>query len=472
MVSAGRRSSGAPPLGGFELSPPIGRFEAQSAGEFEGAEPPLLRVGGAGAPMLDTKGTSQHFVPSRARVFHPVRMSEREYRRKLAAEFELHASTLPKGRVRRKWTKKAQQVRGCGSLVAVRRCGDCGTDLVGTARLLTSCQLRSCPTCARFMANEARQKARALIEHLGETAGMDYYSMTFTARFKKADPAEFEIERLMERCKAVKQAVSYVWKRVLKKRPGAGMMAALEVGPGGGAHIHALYYGPRADVNVVRMAWLEKIPDSPQVKIKDVKDVQKSVPEVFKYMVKGASPKTDDAVGERMDPRLAARVEIALHGKRRVEAYGCFRGVDLEEEPPEENPEPLACTSCNNTEGPFPQHLVSRQSWAADHPTWRVKMSRTGALKHQGDTNDKCTAAIRERLTAGGEALFFSRRDSGAGRSEPEDGAQRDSGRQHQGRESRACHSDSPDRSTSVAGLLNRSQCDPVRIGTVLGLDD
>ena len=378
IAPVGRRNSGAPPLGGFAGPPAIGRPEAPGAGEFEGAAPPPRGVGAAGAPMLDTKGTSARSVPSRARVFREVRLSERQFREGVAAELERLASEKPKGKTRRSLRKKAQRVRECGQFVLVRDCGRCGDAIADTARLLTTCQARCCPTCARYLANEARQKACALIDAIKPISGGAFFMLTFTARFDPTDPAEFEQAALRARCQRVKQGAAYVWRRVLKHE-GAGLMTGLEVGPGGVAHVHAVYYGRWQDVNVIRAAWLEKVPDSPQVRVDQIKDPKRKVPEVFKYMVKCASPKADGSAAKGVDPRLAARVESALHGLRRAEPYGAFRGMDIEEEPAAEEPTAIACESCGNTSGPFPERPVPRAEWARRHPGRRLQMSRFGA---------------------------------------------------------------------------------------------
>jgi hypothetical protein len=163
------------------------------------------------------------------------------------------------------------------------------------------------------------------------------------------------------------------------KHPGAGFITALEVSPHGMAHIHAIYYGRYQDVNVIRAAWLEKLPDSPQLQIKALANPEDAVPEVFKYMMKLASPRSDERAGYWMDPVLAARVEVALSGKRRAESYGAFRGVKLDDEPPEESPVKLRCEACGNTER-FGQCLVSRRTWQREHINAPLRLSRTGVV--------------------------------------------------------------------------------------------
>jgi hypothetical protein len=145
-------------------------------------------------------------------------------------------------------------------------------------------------------------------------------------------------------------------------------------------HAHAIYYGRYQDVNVIRAAWLEKLPDSPQLRIDRVAKPEDAVPEVFKYMMKLASPRSDERAGYWMDPILAARVEVALSGKRRSESYGAFRGVKLDEEPPEEQATDLRCDACGNTER-FGQCLVQRRIWQQEHAGAAIRLSRTGVVQ-------------------------------------------------------------------------------------------
>lgn len=117
----------------------------------------------AGDPSLDTKGTSAPSVLARAAVFHGVRRSERRYRYEAKLEFDRMSAAVPKGRVRRRLKRKGERMLQCGSMVGVQQCRGCGDDQVSTARLITTRQLRCCPTCARYLANAAREKARALL---------------------------------------------------------------------------------------------------------------------------------------------------------------------------------------------------------------------------------------------------------------------------------------------------------------------
>lgn len=435
MVLAERPATGVPPLGGFDS---IGLSEALCAGEHEGAEPPRRGVALSGAPMLDTKGTSEEVVPARAPLFRERRLTEAQFRNQVANELNEIASAMPAGKLRRRFKRQANRLRECGQLISVRTCRDCGTNVPSTARVLTTCQLRSCPTCARYMANAARSKGRQLLDQMTKTPGCSFFALHLSSRFDPSDPAAFAINAIAARCKSVKEAAKYVWNRVLK-HPGAGFITAIEVAPGGMAHIHAIYYGRYQDVNVIRAAWLEKLPDSPQIRIDALAKPEDAVPEVFKYMMKLASPRNDERAGYWMDPVLAARVEVALSGKRRSESYGAFRGVKLDAEPPPEQPSELRCESCGNTER-FGQCLVPRKTWHREQPNARLRLSRTGVVQRieeartrsqhddrraQPRTTDPTEpGATSEACVQRGRACRFPGR-------EPKDGPRRHHGWQH-----------------------------------------
>jgi hypothetical protein len=415
-----RPETGAPPLCGFAS---IGHPEALCAGEFEGAAPPR-RGGAAGAaPMLDTKGTSDETVPPRAPLFRERRLTEAQFRNQAANELDQIGGAMPAGKLRRRFKRQANRLRECGQLISVRTCRDCGSNAPDTARLLTTCQLRLCPTCARYMANAARSKGKELLRQMTRTSGCRFFALHLSSRFDPSNPAEFTIDAIASRCQAVKQAAKYVWNRVLK-HPGAGFITALEVAPGGMVHIHAIYYGRYQDVNVIRMAWLEKLSDSPQLRIDAVSKPEDAVPEVFKYMMKLAAPRNDERAGQWMDPVLAARVEVALSGKRRSESYGAFRGVKLEEEPPEEQPTELRCEACGNTER-FGQCYVPRHVWQREHANAPLRLSRTGVVqriedarrrRQHGDEHQQTRTTDSSEPGATGEAHLQrggARRDPG-----------------------------------------------------------
>jgi hypothetical protein len=282
------------------------------------------------------------------------------------------------------------------------------------------------------MANAARMKGKQLLQQMSRTPGCNFYVLHLTSWFDPTDPAALTFDAIATRSCAVKEAVKYVWGRVLK-HPGAGFITALEVAPGGMVHVHAIYYGRYQDVNVIRAAWLEKLPDSPQLRIDAIANPEDAVPEVFKYMMKLASPRSDERVGQWMDPVLAARVEVALSGKRRSESYGAFRGVKLDAEPSEEEAAEVRCKSCGNTDR-FSQALVPRRIWQQEHADAPIRLSRTGVVlrieetrrrrKHGDRNEDSPTDPARSRIAD--EAHVQRHGGGGVPRREPQDRSRAD----------------------------------------------
>lgn len=323
-------------------------------------------------------------------------------------------------------------------MVTAQACSDCGSLLLGSARLLTTCQLRCCPTCARFMANAARVKAKELILRIPRESGYRFYGLHMTTRFDPSDPDAFTIDALRARCQVTKGAAKYVWTRVLKQA-GAGFIAALEVAPGGMVHVHAIYFGPRRDIDCIRAAWLEKIPDSPQMLIEELEDPETRLPELFKYMMKLSAASDDEEARSGIDPRLAARVEIALSGKRRVESYGVFRKVKLEEPPEEETTQldRLHCEFCDATTD-FRAVTIARGLWIRDFGRLPRQLTRVGPIPRGKTAEERAhnDRTARERdpsypvrlgeLLAAAKAHFHC---AGGGRDpgrEPQDGPRAD----------------------------------------------
>jgi excisionase family DNA binding protein len=253
------------------------------------------------------------------------------------------------------------------------------------------------------MANAARAKGVELLRQIPKAPGHSFYLLHLTSRFDKTDPASFTVDAIAERCRRVKEGAKYLWNRVLK-HAGAGFITGLEVAPGGMVHIHAIYFGRYQDVNVLRAAWLQKLPDSPQLVIEAIGNPETAIPEVFKYMMKLASPRNGKQAGWWMRPQLAARVEVALSGKRRSESYGAFRGVKLDDEPPEEAPLDLRCDACGNTER-FGQAILSREAWQREHVGCRFDSRVRGLFSGTSREGGDMTTRPTEQNAANSEPL-------------------------------------------------------------------
>ena len=357
--------------------------------ELECQRVTLMRAAGdgaAGAPNLDTEGSSLDSLPSRAALYRPVRLSERQYRHRVAEHFHRFADELSTGPVQRSLRRRAQAIAGCGEQVVALACADCGAVDGHSGRILVSCSLRVCPACARLRADELRTKMDELIPRLPKHPGYAFYLFTFTTRFDPADPEHLTVSAIRERAQRLRKACGYVWRRMLK-HDGSAMLLAFEVSPSGEVHAHALYYGPRQDIRVVRALYLDKIPDSPFVNVKQVKKPKKAVREVAKYVVKAASPKRAghslDSRGEYLDPELAAKVDIALRGARLYDFFGAWRGVRIEPQEEHEHDAVLYAEHCDGcgAHRPLWRTIVLPRSRWREHAArdWQPRLTRTGS---------------------------------------------------------------------------------------------
>jgi hypothetical protein len=200
--------------------------------------------------------------------------------------------------------------------------------------VVASCGLRTCPFCARRRAQRLRRRLRNAWDHREKDRRMDLRFLTFTVRYDPTDPADVTAEALRERKKRALAAWSSIWRSYLKPR-GRAAARAVEVGASGVVHIHVLYWGRRPEIDQLRGRWLLKIPDSPFVDVQPVKKPKKAIAELAKYLTKSASPAKADVfagskVGTFIDPRLAARVELAFAGDRLIECYGDWRNIDVD----------------------------------------------------------------------------------------------------------------------------------------------
>lgn len=328
----------------------IGNPEAASAGvsASEGAEPPSVGAGEAGAPNLDTSETTRICEPSRAVLFGSVWMTADEQAERVAEELRrLALYHVAHGKRRRNFVKKARDLLNCGVFARVQRCGSCGTVDAQTAVIECGCGLRSCPRCSRRRADVVRARLKEKFERGERPRRMGLHLLTFTLRYDPASPVDLSIEGLKRRKQIVREAVGFVWKRYLKAH-GRAMALALEVSPRGAVHVHALYHGQRPDLQLLRNTYMFKAGDSPFVNWRPVSKPKKAIRELAKYMMKAASPKNPRVFrgsrGEFLDPVLAARAEVAFSGDRLFECFGAWRGVDEEEDMAEQPPR--TCVHC------------------------------------------------------------------------------------------------------------------------------
>jgi hypothetical protein len=398
-------ATGASPLGSRSnrplpatIAPPIGGPEALSAGELEGAEPPPR--GGAAPPprapssapldldtqigatrRLEESGTLSHLpAVQHALPFQIQRLTLDEYRTQAAAGLRRHALFhVAHGKRRRNFVRKASHLLECGQRVLFRRCEGCAAPDTGSARVLTRCDLRLCPSCSRRKVEKFRDRVTALFEHGERPRRMSLYAITFTLKYDPTSEDDLSIQGLKRRKTVILDSVRHVWRRYLRSR-GRAMAFAVEVSPRGAVHVHALYHGRRPDARQLDMLYACRSGGS-HLHIDYVKKPRKAICEIAKYMVKAASPRNlrilAGAVGEFIDPELAARAEVAFSGDRLVECLGTWRGAGSEEDEPAVALAPHSCRHCGSAA--FRLDVLPLAAWLAHAgDQWRPRFVRAG----------------------------------------------------------------------------------------------
>ena len=303
-------------------------------GGLGGAKPPRQAVCG---PNFNTPyEISRPFKPLGPALYHLAHMPIREYLDELADNILVEIrKAVPRGKRRRNWIKTTSRARQCGTELIGIQCG-CGYVKGG---IVADCGLRTCPYCARRRSKNLAKALDELLCRLPSGRGLGFYLLTFTVRYDPMSASDLSVDGILERSVRARRGVSHCWRRYLKMlgtdKQQSGIAWFVEVSPRGAVHIHALFFGGRPDVEKLRMLYLERVPSSPFVNVKYVRTGQRSrrkaLREVCKYLVKAASPVRrnilEGGVGEFLDPRLAARVEVALFAQRLFERRGCFRGL-------------------------------------------------------------------------------------------------------------------------------------------------
>jgi hypothetical protein len=283
------------------------------------------------------------------------------------------------GKRRRNFVRKAELVGECGQRVRYKRCGGCGAADAQSARVLTRCDLRSCPACARRRANDFRGKLTDLYDRGPKPRNMALYLITFTLRYDPTSADDLSIGGLQRRKQKLLDGVRYVWRRYLKPR-GRAMAFAVEVSPRGAVHVHALYHGRRPDARQLDMAYAFRTGGS-HPHIDYVRKPHKAIREVAKYMVKAASPKKlrllVGGVGEFIDPELAARAEVAFSSDRLVECLGAWRGAGDDADADEAEAPAVPCPHCGGTT--WHVEVLPLRAWLATAgDDWRPSFARAG----------------------------------------------------------------------------------------------
>lgn len=285
------------------------------------------------------------------------------------AAFELHPDRRGK-RVKRAESLKRKMIgfRLCGLATTFRRCGACHTP-----RLLSGvyapmgeslpCQGRTCEFCGRRRSARVVNELLNILDNMPRVKGYSVKHIVLTATYDPTNDGDLTVDAILDRVRGLETAARAIWNpkdtlgiktRIGLKKPGAGLLRKLEFSVNGFLHLHLLYYGPHvvkqgADFTIEDLAkkaypragfaWVEQVTDpySGEKRAPGEKDIAY---EIVKYVCKGPSPLDEEAIlgapRERLNPVLAARLEMALFEVRTLERYGCFRGADKERKAPED----------------------------------------------------------------------------------------------------------------------------------------
>lgn len=225
-----------------------------------------------------------------------------------------------------------------------------------------SCQLRTCPDCAH------RETARLLARYMPtfesyleipHKSGWKFRSVVFTCGVSlMAGDIQQQIEHLYAALRKVFEKALNLRNEGAVSISDVGLVIGHEFGPNGlKLHFHIIYYGPFLPQLLLSHLWQRftgwyVVSISRIGKTERVKDVQDALAEVTKYTTKfWKRLKSGQIVF--VDPAIVPILHKALHGTRRVRAWGLFYDIDDELEQ-------ACCPDCGS-----PLALLSRLEWDA-----------------------------------------------------------------------------------------------------------
>jgi len=320
---------------------------------------------------LDTEG-SKDTSTGGGSIFQPLEFSGQDtYKKGVRREY---MRLLPKldGDKAKALEKRLKEFHRCGDRVAVRTCEYCGGDrpesgsFAGTHR---TCKWKACPYCSWVRAKKVGEFYERAAEDVEIPEGWSWQLLTVTTRYSPWHGDDVKWEALRVRARLVLKAARHLWKTALKVK-GAAMFRSIECSTRGHVHAHLPYMGPEVDSGELTRLVQHEVGQglgyvySKTIEVGDADEMGNRLPaqigNAAKYMAKGTfgyGSSDDDREGwfEQdeyavcIDPRLAARWEIATYKMRLTDRYGVLRGVDYSEsdyryETPDDSK--VACHRC------------------------------------------------------------------------------------------------------------------------------
>lgn len=316
--------------------------------------------------------------------------------------------------------KRAETMRTCGSTVDVRQCGDCDMARSGSGRFTKTCKSRSCPVCSQTRSSNIADFLEHAYDEVPARDGYRWQFVVLTTKYDPSDTVDVEPAALRSRALLAAKLARVAWKAL--GVPGAAMLRTTEVSARGMVHANLVYYGPLIDDPAARVTKFEldaelaavdcragrcnvQILDSDpvmgqpgkRVKSDDPRGSKSAVKRAARYAAKGVAAKRagkttygptapgEGWLGEQemavvIDPRLAARWEIAAYRLQLTQRYGALRKLDLVEDAqplPEDDAE-TPCGGCG---------VVGHWKWArCDTEAWVRTNHERGHAALQGST--------------------------------------------------------------------------------------
>ena len=236
---------------------------------------------------------------------------------------------------------RAEEMKRCGQVVAVRECECCGETRAGSGtfrEVSRTCNGRSCPYCSWVRAQERVELLGYAARTLPRVDGYEWQLLTQSLQYDpdvKSD--DMSVGGLRARIALCARVWRELWKKGLKA-PGASLLRCIEVSDRGHVHVHAVYYGPPVDEKWMAEVGRKLTRRGCRSTAKRIKGQENGVKKAARYAAKSvkgsaAAFNEDFLAGETgawlLHPQLAARWELAAKDRRLVEPYGAIRGLSV-----------------------------------------------------------------------------------------------------------------------------------------------
>ena len=366
-----------------------------------GAEPPLL-LGEAEEPLVHTKkisGSKSRKTPENggspsaraarkatfagkkaeqrrresAYFYRPRRMSRSAWVADVQTELRELAEGILFGKTRRSLLRKATALGHCGTYTRLRRCIGCGHRRCGSGVQgcdtsvsgAKPCRTRICSVCCRSTAQESRQKLKARTDELREAglpAAYGFKTITVQTQYDPYSEDDGKVEAIGSRIDGVWAMLRAIQKWTAQRWPGSGGHFHVEISGGGFVHAHGLVLSGFLPKEHLELLAQKAFKGAGKLFVEEIsggaEEVTRAILETAKYAGKGPSPLSEGwlegAERDVLDPRLAARFELALVGRHVSSTWGSFRsskkkglgGEEATERAVEAEDANLACEGC------------------------------------------------------------------------------------------------------------------------------